>query len=114
VKSHAIKVILVPTFAAACSSVLACEGTVELAGGSIGCRSYSNSVQVITFDPTDDDCKFSKKPDVTVSTSTGSPMDSMNVKVLSTTRKKFTAQITTAGRHANEVCAPTSFSWSAN
>lgn len=91
----------------------ACEGTVELAGGSVGCRSYEGTIKTIEFDTDDSECKFEKKPSVSVSTSTGSRQDSLDVQVLSRNRKGFTVKITSAGSHRNEICAPTSFSWSA-
>lgn len=98
-----------------CPAAIACEGTYEISSPAKGCARLDGQVITIAFDSSYPECRFSSAPKVTITnTSVTSSNDSIAAAVLSKTSKDFSVRVTTHGRHGNEVCAPSSFTWKAS
>ncbi|WFP50283.1 hypothetical protein PL263_19595 [Methylomonas sp. EFPC3] len=90
---------------------LACQGTLELSGGDLGCQALVQEPYVISLKK----CNFTSIPEITlngVTTDLGK-YDSVSATVDDVTKTRLTVIVTTRGRHGNEVCARTALVWRA-
>lgn len=86
-----------------------CGDTVVLSGDGKGCASYTGSIHEIDISQ----CGFKKTPTIKIETFTAVAQDTLSVKVRSKSKAKFSVLIQSQGRNGAELCANSSFSWTA-
>ncbi len=86
-----------------------CSDTVQLAGANSGCHSYVGELKKVDLGH----CGFTKTPAIEVSAQTSDPNDKVTVTVSSKDKSRFSVLISSSGRNGSEICANSSFSWTA-
>lgn len=86
-----------------------CGDTVVLSGDGKGCASYTGAIHEVDMSH----CGFTKTPMIKIEAFTAALQDTLLVKVRSKSKAKFSVLIQSQGRNGAELCANSSFSWTA-